>query len=57
MKLKFFLPLAAFVALAIVLGIGLGLNPREVPSPYIGKPAPGKVITPVDVWVTVTPKD
>ena len=40
MKLKFFLPLAAFVALAIVLGIGLGLNPREVPSPYIGKPAP-----------------
>jgi cytochrome c biogenesis protein CcmG, thiol:disulfide interchange protein DsbE len=40
MKLKFFLPLAAFVALAIVLGIGLGLNPREVPSPFIGKPAP-----------------
>lgn len=23
----------------------------------IGKPAPGKVITPVDVWVTVKPKD
>ena len=40
MKLKFFLPLAAFVAVACVLGIGLGLNPREVPSPYIGKPAP-----------------
>ncbi len=41
MKLKLFLPLAAFVALAIVLGVGLGLNPREVPSPFIGKPAPG----------------
>ena len=40
MKLKFFLPLAAFVALAIMLGIGLRLNPREVPSPFIDKPAP-----------------
>jgi cytochrome c biogenesis protein CcmG, thiol:disulfide interchange protein DsbE len=40
MKLKFFLPLAAFVVLAIVLGVGLGLKPREVPSPFIGKPAP-----------------
>ena len=40
MKLKLFLPLAAFVVLAAVLGIGLTLNPREVPSPFIGKPAP-----------------
>lgn len=23
----------------------------------IGKPAPGKVVTPVDVWVTLKPKD
>ncbi|EGD60368.1 hypothetical protein Y88_0016 [Novosphingobium nitrogenifigens DSM 19370] len=23
----------------------------------IGKPAPGKVVTPVEVWVTVKPKD
>jgi len=23
----------------------------------IGKPAPGKVVTPVDVWVTVKPKE
>ena len=29
-----------FFALVIVLGIGLGLNPREVPSPLIGKPIP-----------------
>jgi len=35
-----FIPLVAFVMLAVVLGIGLGLKPREVPSPFIGKPAP-----------------
>jgi cytochrome c biogenesis protein CcmG/thiol:disulfide interchange protein DsbE len=29
-----------FFALVIVLGVGLGLNPREVPSPLIGKPVP-----------------
>jgi cytochrome c biogenesis protein CcmG/thiol:disulfide interchange protein DsbE len=32
--------LAGFVGLVIVLGIGLNLNPREVPSPLIGKPVP-----------------
>jgi cytochrome c biogenesis protein CcmG/thiol:disulfide interchange protein DsbE len=32
--------LAAFVALVAVLAVGLRLNPREVPSPLIGKPAP-----------------
>lgn len=35
-----FLPLGAFVALAAVLGAGLTRKPREVPSPFIGKPAP-----------------
>jgi cytochrome c biogenesis protein CcmG, thiol:disulfide interchange protein DsbE len=30
-----------FAALVVLLGVGLGLNPREVPSPLIGKPAPG----------------
>ena len=40
MKLRLFLPLGAFVLLAMVLGVGLQLNPREVPSPFIGKPAP-----------------
>jgi cytochrome c biogenesis protein CcmG/thiol:disulfide interchange protein DsbE len=28
------------VVLALFLGAGLKLNPREVPSPLIGKPAP-----------------
>ena len=32
--------LGIFAALVVLLGVGLGLNPREVPSPLIGKPAP-----------------
>ena len=39
-SLRFLLPLAAFVVLAAFLGAGLKLDPREVPSPLIGKPAP-----------------
>jgi cytochrome c biogenesis protein CcmG/thiol:disulfide interchange protein DsbE len=35
-----FWPFLAFVILAIFLYIGLGLNPHEVPSPLINKPAP-----------------
>lgn len=35
-----FIPLIAFVVLGILLGIGLTLDPKEVPSPFIGKPAP-----------------
>ena len=40
MKKRLFLPLALFAALAAMLGAGLSLKPREVPSPFIGKPAP-----------------
>jgi cytochrome c biogenesis protein CcmG/thiol:disulfide interchange protein DsbE len=39
-KLKFIIPLALFVLLGLALFRGLSLNPREVPSPLIGKPAP-----------------
>ena len=38
--LKYLLPLVLFVVLAIFLAIGLKLNPKEIPSPVIGKPAP-----------------
>ncbi len=31
---------AIFGALVVLLGVGLTLNPREVPSPLVGKPAP-----------------
>lgn len=37
---RFILPLVVFAALIALLGVGLKLNPREVPSPLIGKPAP-----------------
>lgn len=37
---RFLLPLALFLVLAAFLYVGLSLNPREVPSPLIGKPAP-----------------
>lgn len=37
---RFLLPLGIFLALAAFLGMGLKLDPREVPSPLINKPAP-----------------
>lgn len=37
---KFLLPLAVFIVVVGFLGFGLQLNPREVPSPLIGKAAP-----------------
>lgn len=40
MKLKLILPFVLFIVLVGFLGKGLFLNPREVPSPLIGKPAP-----------------
>lgn len=40
MKAKFLVPLFLFLGLAAFLGFGLTLNPREVPSPLIDKPAP-----------------
>jgi cytochrome c biogenesis protein CcmG, thiol:disulfide interchange protein DsbE len=39
-SLRFLVPLGLFLVLCVFLGIGLGLNPREVPSPLIDKPAP-----------------
>ena len=38
--LKFWLPAAVFVLLVAILARGLFLDPRRVPSPLIGKPAP-----------------
>lgn len=34
------LPLGIFILLVILLGIGLTMDPKKVPSPLIGKPAP-----------------
>ena len=38
--MRFILPLVIFLALAAFLFKGLSLDPREVPSPLIDKPAP-----------------
>lgn len=38
--MRFLIPLFVFLGLVVLLGIGLTLDPREVPSPFIGKPAP-----------------
>ena len=38
--LKYVLPLAVFALLAAFLAVGLKHDPREVPSPLVGKPAP-----------------
>jgi len=37
---RFLIPLGVFAVIVVFLYVGLGLNPREVPSPLIGKPAP-----------------
>ena len=34
------IPLLVFALISVFLWVGLSLNPREVPSPLIGKPAP-----------------
>ncbi|RVU83371.1 DsbE family thiol:disulfide interchange protein [Leucothrix sargassi] len=65
MKKSALIPLVVFAVLAVFLGVGLGLKPREVPSPFIDKPAPaftlpdlmrdGESISPADlkgqVWM------
>ena len=38
--LKFGVPLVAFLVLVAFFAVGLMRDPREVPSPFIGKPAP-----------------
>ena len=38
--MRFILPFVIFVIVAIFLFVGLNLNPREVPSPLVGRAAP-----------------
>jgi cytochrome c biogenesis protein CcmG, thiol:disulfide interchange protein DsbE len=38
--MRFLIPLGVFLIMLVFLGIGLSLDPREIPSPLIGKPAP-----------------
>ncbi len=57
-RARFLIPLALFVVLVAFLAIGLRLNPRYVPSPLIGKPAPDFTLPDVkDPDKTVSRKD
>ena len=40
MKLKYLIPFLIFVALVALFAYAFRLDPREVPSPLVGKPAP-----------------
>ena len=40
MNKKFLIPLGLFAALVVFLALGLTRDPREIPSPLVGKPAP-----------------
>lgn len=55
---RFLLPLGIFVGLLIFLAIGLRLNPREIPSPFIGKPAPAFKLAQLHApETTISPQD
>lgn len=55
---RFLLPLGLFLILVVFLGVGLNLDPREVPSPFIGKPAPAFHLSQLeDPAKTITPTD
>jgi cytochrome c biogenesis protein CcmG/thiol:disulfide interchange protein DsbE len=56
--LKFLAPLAIFLALVAFFAVGLTRDPREVPSPFIGKAAPGfKLEHLQDSRVAFTPEE
>lgn len=46
-RLTGYIPLLVFLVMAVFLGIGLTMNPRDVPSPLIGKPVPEFSLPPV----------
>jgi cytochrome c biogenesis protein CcmG/thiol:disulfide interchange protein DsbE len=46
--LRYLIPLGVFGVLAGFLAVGLRLDPREVPSPLIDKPAPEFALTQLD---------
>ena len=46
-RLAALVPLIVFLAVGVLLAVGLTLNPREIPSPLIGKPVPEFSLPPV----------
>jgi cytochrome c biogenesis protein CcmG/thiol:disulfide interchange protein DsbE len=55
---RFLWPLIGFVVLVALLAVGLKLNPRDVPSPLVGQPAPDFSLARVDApQLNFSPKD
>ena len=55
---RFLWPLIGFVLLVVLLAVGLSLDPRDVPSPLVGKPAPMFTLEKLDApGETFSPKD
>ena len=46
-RLMYLTPVVGFLAIAVFLGFGLTLNPREIPSPLVGEPVPTFSLPPV----------
>lgn len=56
-RLLILIPLALFVVLAIFLAVGLNRDPREVPSPLVGKAAPMFSLPQLESETRFGPKD
>ena len=55
---RFLWPLIGFVLLVVLLAVGLSLDPRDVPSPLVGKPAPMFTLEKLEApGETFSPKD
>jgi len=55
---RYYWILGGFAALVALLAVGLNLNPRDVPSPLVGKPAPAFTLTQLaEPEKTLSPKD
>ena len=55
---RFLWPLIGFVLLVVLLAVGLNLNPRDVPSPLVGKSAPAFTLARLDAPdKTFSPQD
>lgn len=56
--MRFVVPLGIFILMVALFYVGLKLNPREVPSPFINKPAPQFTLSKLsDFQQTFTPAD
>ncbi len=55
---RYYWILGAFAALVALLAVGLNLNPRDVPSPLVGKPAPAFTLAQLaEPEKTLSPQD